>query len=387
MFLPILIDFAERRLVFSDGSSEREMPLPAEAVAKLAGDFDAVAIDFEADHLILHWAGGAGSVVAEIGIGEPADLDGRLVVYLDQNQWSVIAAVRFGWHSIEPAIAQAAERLLDLAAKRRVVLPLSAGHAIETGQQYDDRRVQLATTILEGSRGWQMRHPVRVRAVELAGALGDGARAATEGETFTRAADVVWTRRLRPGPQISIPPLNQLLPRLTDLASFAAVLRDPAQMEDTRAAAERWIAQWRRMSGFLDAENADASRTKQVTFGAVLADLAEELLEHAAVEEVKHWCEDSARRDLDAMPFLSRLAWVTYARLRNRGGSWQPNDYIDLNFLSCAAGYADIVIGERRTIADLRSARDCPPGAQLATSLPEGAESVERLMEDRASTA
>jgi hypothetical protein len=380
------MDFARRRLVFSDASGEREAPLPEEVAARLASDFDAVAIDIPADEVTMHWAGGQRSTVAEIGLGDPADLGGRLVVYLDQNHWSTIAAVQHGWYPVEPAIAQAAERLLELADQRRIVLPLSAGHAIETSQQYADRRVQLATTILHGSRGWQMLHPVRVRAGELACAFGDNT-GATERETFTRAADVVWTRRLRPGPRLPIAPLDRLLPRITDLASFAAVLRDPAQMEDTRSAAERWVAQWRRISRLLDTENADAARTREVAFGAVLADLAEELLEHAPVERLTRWFDDSARRDVNAMPFVSRLAWVTYARLRNRGGSWHANDYIDLNFLCCAAGYADVVIGERRTIADLRTARNSPQGGRLATDLREGVKLVTGLLEARSSGA
>jgi hypothetical protein len=39
--------------------------------------------------------------------------------------------------------------------------------------------------------------------------------------------------------------------------------------------------------------------------------------------------------------------------------------------LSCAAGYADLVVGERRTISDLRGAREVPRGACLAARLPD----------------
>jgi hypothetical protein len=79
-----------------------------------------------------------------------------------------------------------------------------------------------------------------------------------------------------------------------------------------------------------------------------------------------------------AMPYLSRYWAVVFARLRNAGGSWSGNDLTDLNFLCSAAGYADLVVGEKRTIGDLRAARGVPPGAALATTLAEAVALLER---------
>jgi hypothetical protein len=46
--------------------------------------------------------------------------------------------------------------------------------------------------------------------------------------------------------------------------------------------------------------------------------------------------------------------------------------------LAAAAGYADVVVGERRTISDLRTAkRRAPAGAELATSLPDAVALIE----------
>ena len=71
------------------------------------------------------------------------------------------------------------------------------------------------------------------------------------------------------------------------------------------------------------------------------------------------------------MPFLGQMRQLLFARLRNHTKRWEGNDLIDILFLSCAAGYADVVVGERQTIAYLRQARMPPPRAQLATSLEE----------------
>jgi hypothetical protein len=70
-------------------------------------------------------------------------------------------------------------------------------------------------------------------------------------------------------------------------------------------------------------------------------------------------------------PFLSwRRSWL-FARTRNSRQRWESNHLIDGMFLPYAAGYADVVVGERNAIGYLRQARDCPPGARLATNLTE----------------
>jgi hypothetical protein len=316
VLLPTYIDFSRQSATFTDaGGGEERLALPADA-AKLAEEFKAVEIDYRSDLLTLHLPAG-GTVVAELGLQDPDDVGGRPVVYLDQNQWSTLAAVHFGLRDVPAETANAARRMLALGTSGEIVLPISAGHAIETGPQFSHRRVALATTMLEGSRGWQMRHPVRVRAVEFDRVVGDGRLAGTEHAVFTRTPDVLWTRRLYPGPSIPIPPLDRLFPRLTDLASYAATMRNPDALADQRNASDGWIAQWTRISEFLEREQAGADRTYEVTFGAVLADLAEDLLLRAPVEQLTRWFDESARTDVAAMPYMSRTMWVMFARLRN----------------------------------------------------------------------
>lgn len=50
----------------------------------------------------------------------------------------------------------------------------------------------------------------------------------------------------------------------------------------------------------------------------------------------------------------------------------EPNDLHDMHFLACAAAYADVVVGEKRTIDHLGLAdRRCVSGARLCRTLPE----------------
>jgi hypothetical protein len=69
---------------------------------------------------------------------------------------------------------------------------------------------------------------------------------------------------------------------------------------------------------------------------------------------------------------------MLFARMRNADQRWEGNDLVDIMFLCCAAGYADLVVGERRAIGYLRQARQPRPRARLATSLREAIELLER---------
>lgn len=80
------------------------------------------------------------------------------------------------------------------------------------------------------------------------------------------------------------------------------------------------------------------------------------------------------------MPYVGRLHEVLYHRLRNADDKWERNDLIDMNFLCCAAGYADIVVGEKQTSEYLRRAASISaPGAAVCRTLPEAVEALRRL--------
>lgn len=63
---------------------------------------------------------------------------------------------------------------------------------------------------------------------------------------------------------------------------------------------------------------------------------------------------------------------MLYLRLRNADEKWEGNDLNDMNYLCAAAGYADITVGEKKTIEYLRRAEPrVPPGSQLCRQLSE----------------
>ncbi|MCK8676479.1 hypothetical protein [Streptomyces lichenis] len=80
----------------------------------------------------------------------------------------------------------------QLVSERRIVLPASAGHYAETGKRFsNEKRYKLALTILQQSRGWQMRDALEVRRQEIRRALLRDA-----GTADTQKVSAVFTSRL-----------------------------------------------------------------------------------------------------------------------------------------------------------------------------------------------
>lgn len=97
----------------------------------------------------------------------------RVVVYVDQKDWRTLRNVRYEPQRIEShAEREAAEALTGLVQSGRVILPLSSAHLMETTKWTTETlRYQVALTMLQLSRGWQMRHPLAIREGEVRAAL------------------------------------------------------------------------------------------------------------------------------------------------------------------------------------------------------------------------
>lgn len=127
----------------------------------------------------------------------------------------------------------------------------------------------------------------------------------------------------------------------------------------------------------LEKDEASPAFIRRVALGRLLADYSEQgyLRSGAGLgpdvfgpDSLKNWLPGAASEIINMPPYLGRFWHLTYARLRN-GAPWSPGDLADIHNLSAAAGYATVVAGERRTIGDLRSAKQVTRGAHLATSL------------------
>jgi hypothetical protein len=311
---------------------------------------------------------------------------GRPFVYLDQNHWSTIAAAREGRGSITVEQARAAEVLVGLVEDRRILLPVSGGHLVESTPLYGDRRVALATTVLQLGRGWRMRNPLRVRAEEIArGVQGDrplasGVFAPDVSEIFTSetAASAALQGELDP-----LAVLSKVVPAILGIYD-AVVDRQAIPDEGGTAQAQAWAQKWADIAAKVHAGGEPASMVRRVAYASLILDLPDALAEVAGVIGISvHEVLDLLTADMDLlsrMPFLAQMNQLLFARLRNAEQRWEANDLIDIMFLSCAAGYADVLVGERATIGYLRQARAPRATAALASSLPGAVNALQQIL-------
>jgi hypothetical protein len=370
-----VLNFTAGTLTYRFGfRPETTLPLPDGLLTENTS-LEALTVFPERSEAVAQLPGGRHAVV-ELRGDASADklLAGRKVVYLDQNKWSLLDRVRQG--STLPAKQNAAaERLLSMVDQRELVLPASAAHYVETTPLHGEKRVALGATIASLSRGWQMRNPLHVRFEELArDARGEQPAAV---EVFApQVRDVFGSplSRLDRDPRLPAP-FDTLGRDLSPALAVMELLIDPLQVPDEGGAAkaEAWAADLARFGHYMSEERFGPERARQAVLGKLLADLAEEVIgvsEMAGIDPEEIVNRYLGPEDpIGRMPSVSRVRGVLYGRLRNSTQRWEGNDLLDIANLACAAGYADLVVGERQTISYLRQATNVPAGAQLATNL------------------
>jgi hypothetical protein len=374
------IDLRERRLTFRASDGRRlQMPMPP-GMFEQQTNLQRVAFDVEAAQLTVSMAGEERTVVELRRPGQSAEelRAGRPTVYLDQNHWSTMAAARHGHRRVRPEEAQAARTLAELAQSGRIVLPVSAAHLVETTPLHGSPRVALAGTVLSLGRGWQMRNPLHVRAEEMLRAVkGADPHAA---EVFAPGADGFFGSASGgpPGasPQTVLEQLASTVPAVLGLYE-AVIDEEPISDEGgvAQAAAESWARKFAELAATLKEAEEPIEMVRRVANGNLLVDMMDDIVRVAmAAQTSPEAVVDRLAADDDpvaSMPFLGQMRQMLFARLRNVGQHWEANDLVDIMFLCCAAGYADLVVGERRAIGYLRQARRPAPRAKLATSLHE----------------
>jgi hypothetical protein len=155
-------------------------------------------------------------------------------------------------------------------------------------------------------------------------------------------------------------------------------ISDDGALAETAASA--WAQKWAGRAGELHANRESAAMVRRVATALMIEDLIDDVIRAAQAENTTPEVVidrlvgfDAA---IDRMPFLGQMRQMLAARLRNHTQRWEANDLIDILFLCCAAGYADVVVGERQAIGYLRQALTPQAPAQLATGLDEAVELI-----------
>ena len=293
-----------------------------------------------------------------------APIDGRPIVYLDQNHWSTLA-----WTIHRPATVAlrerlAAERIIDLAERRRVILPMSSGHMGETCQWRDHAsRYQLALTILRLSRGWQMRDPLGLRNLELRQALITrfGENPLPPVVPFTLEPNAVHASPDKESALVGdLPPLLAFsVEALASVSSNFDVMLDSEPVFPLPVPG--WAQNLQRLNDWLAAEPRDRRQRRERTRVIFLADMPHELA--AAAHQVglseiqlREWLDGWTDEAIAELPSLGIFRELMHEKLLDPRTTWEGNDLVDMMYLSCATAYADHVAGERRLTSHLRSA-------------------------------
>jgi hypothetical protein len=166
------IDMARELLTITRDDEVQAIAAWPMDVIERASAVASVSFDFGGRHVVFKTRHGD-RIVVELPNGDHLEPVGnRPVIYLDQNHSSAISKARYEPERLPEDERAAAEKLYVLARDQAVIVPLSAGHVAETCQWADrERRYHLAVTILELSRGWQMRDVLHLRRGELQRAL------------------------------------------------------------------------------------------------------------------------------------------------------------------------------------------------------------------------
>ena len=294
-----------------------------------------------------------------------APLGRRLCVYLDQNQWRTIANVRYG---IGPASAEdrrAVGQLEEWVQAQRIVLPASAGHYAETTKWGDTSLRYLAgLTVLQLSRGWQMRDPLQVRREELRMAFRELVAPGSAGpvtDIFTLEPDALHASRLAPAPDLlatPVPPEFVLMHHaLTSSTALIDVMLDTEPID--RVADPGWTRWNQEFSDWLHLQDRDSLQKRKSIDVLVLTDLQQDIAAEAHASGVTaaqfhDWIVNGGfQSSMTTMKQLGLFREMLYDR-HIAGAKWESNDLTDMVYLSCAAGYADAVICERHMGGVLR---------------------------------
>lgn len=291
--------------------------------------------------------------------------NGRITIYLDQKDWRTLRDTRFDPESVSPSEErEAAESLMALVTERRAILPFSSAHLMETTKWPDGaRRYQLGLTILQLSRGWQLRDPLAVREAEVRAALTHRGQvsdlsAANVVTLEPNAASAGRYAGYRPSPQL--PPEHDLATRaVASLCAYFSTMLDEEALDPDDVAG--WARGQQQLSDWMVRERPSRQVADSTLDSFFLQDSAYEIRRASRAtgisqSQLQAWTEHGAARDVPLMPSLGLFREVLRERHLNGRDSWKQSDLTDMVYLTCAAGYVDHVVGERHFGHHLRKA-------------------------------
>jgi hypothetical protein len=310
----------------------------------------------------------------------------RPVVYLDQCHWITLARQLWAPAKVLEREREAAVELIRMAQAREVILPISSANLTEMTPTDGAHRRDLGLTMLQLSWGWQMRNPVHVRGAEL--------RASFAGEqpvahnVFTLAPGVLFIGETPLAAPAARGPVTAFTQRISEVFAIYQVAVEDRRIPNPegKEKAEAWAQEQRRFALLLREDRVGPAKAQHYAAARLVHDLAEEVLAAArgaglSEEQIKVWLGERLDDDVNEMPSLGVFHRTIYDRVKNPEAKWEANHFNDIQFLSCAAAYADVVVGEKETSEHLKHAQRGRHGAMIARTLPEATAYLTNLAE------
>jgi hypothetical protein len=310
------------------------------------------------------------------------------VIYLDQNHWITLARQLWAPEKVLKRERDAAVELIEMARGGVVILPISSANLTEMTPADGAFRRNLGLTMLQLSRGWQMRNPVHVRRAELRSFFAGESPAAAN--VITLAPSVLFAGQnplASPQPR---DPFTVFLQRISEVSAIYQVAVEDEKIPSPEGLerAEAWAQEQRRFALLLREDKVSPANAQHYAAARLIHDLAEDVLAATRTsglseDEVKKWLADGLDDGVNTMPSLGVLHRTIYDRVKNAEAKWEANHFNDIQFLSCATAYADVVVGEKETSEHLKHAQRGRAGATICRTLPEAID----CLADRAQTA
>lgn len=321
-----------------------------------------------------------------IQLGSVEDRICSPVVYLDQNHWIDFARWRKDPSSVSAEKRKFFGTLASAADQGHVILPLSSAHMTETSKRGGSSRVELASTMLRYSRGWQMRSVLALRRAELRSLF--GSPQLTQEDVITLAPyvalDMEPKRSLGEdlGPEIA--GLVQRQVWATVLVNI--LIDDDPSRAGLRDEPARWAESFVPFATAMKGNAKAKSRSRDLTRIRFFSDLGTDLPAAAkeaglTAEQFSRWLQEDAEDAIAGSPGLARMREILHHRLMNADERWEANDLNDWLHLSYAAAYCELVVGEKKTINYLlRSISNVPRGAHLHRRVSDALDDLEALL-------
>lgn len=317
--------------------------------------------------------------------------DRRPIVYVDQNHWVYLSQARIGSPKLTGARLRTYQRFLELVNDQAIVVPLSSGHFVELGRKSGQQRRDVAVTMLQISRGWVMRNPLRVRAEELRRLFDAESRV---GEVFSLDPSPLFSdadANGGPGPSAPDGSVEETVAGHSLVMAMVDVLSNTDQIQSAEGivGATAWADGFTGLAVHMGGNPKAKARRRAVTRMKFIGDIRLELAEAAQAagatqEDFEALIMDESETRLMGQPALGRYREIIHRRLSNPSDTWEPNDLYDLLFLSTAAGYGDVVVAEKKMGNYLRQCETAvTAGAQVFVTMAGAVEAIEARLAER----